>query len=49
MEREDLQASAEGTWMNLMSLVQENPGSSIGVSLLVGAGLGALIAYLVRD
>lgn len=32
-----------------LALVQENPGTAIGLSLLVGAGLGALIAYMAHD
>lgn len=40
--------AASQQWNRAMTLVQDNPGTAIGVSLLVGAGLGAVIAYLSR-
>jgi len=45
----DLADRANDTWEQTLELIQENPGAAIGVSVLVGAGLGALIAYLVKD
>ena len=49
MDTDDLRAASGENWDNLMEMVQENPGSAVGISVLVGAGLGALIAYLARD
>ena len=49
IERENLETYGEGAWENLMGFVQDNPGSAIGISLLVGAGIGALISYLASD
>jgi len=41
---------ASESWERVEELVQENPGTTIGVSLLVGAALGSLITYLsTRD
>ena len=38
------------SWERVEEIVQENPGTTIGVSLLVGAALGSLITYLsLRD
>ncbi len=37
------------SWDNTMALVQDNPGTALGLGLLAGAGIGALIAYLAKD
>jgi uncharacterized protein YjbJ (UPF0337 family) len=47
---DDTREMASRSWDNTVEIVKENPGTAIGVSLLVGAGVGALIAYLAsRD
>ena len=37
------QRNAEAAWENTIELIRENPGSSIAIAVLVGAGLGALL------
>ena len=47
LEQENI--GAEGSTFQAWDLVQEYPGAAIGLSLLAGAGLGALLAYLAHD
>ena len=32
-----------------MAFIQENPGTAVGIGFLVGAGIGALLTYLIQD
>ncbi len=41
--------NAEATWERTIDLIQENPVSALGIALLVGAGIGALITSWARD
>jgi ElaB/YqjD/DUF883 family membrane-anchored ribosome-binding protein len=41
--------NAEATWEKAIDLIQENPGTSLGIALLVGAGIGALITAWAKD
>jgi ElaB/YqjD/DUF883 family membrane-anchored ribosome-binding protein len=41
--------NAEATWEKAIDLIQENPASSLGIALLVGAGIGALITAWAKD
>ena len=41
--------TASRTWDNTVEYVQENPGTAIAAGILIGAGIGALVAYLNRD
>jgi uncharacterized protein YjbJ (UPF0337 family) len=45
----DAAGAASNSWNRTLDLVQENPGTAIGISVLVGAGLGAVIAYLAKE
>jgi ElaB/YqjD/DUF883 family membrane-anchored ribosome-binding protein len=40
---------AEATWERTIDLIQENPVSALGIALLVGAGVGALITAWAKD
>jgi len=39
----------DSSWDNAMAFVQENPGTALGIGFLVGAGVSALLTYLIQD
>jgi ElaB/YqjD/DUF883 family membrane-anchored ribosome-binding protein len=39
----------EETWEKTVDLIRENPASSVGIALLVGAGIGALLTAWASD
>jgi uncharacterized protein YjbJ (UPF0337 family) len=41
--------AVQDSWNNAMALVQDNPGAAVGISFLVGAGIGALLSALADD
>jgi ElaB/YqjD/DUF883 family membrane-anchored ribosome-binding protein len=41
--------NAEATWEKTIDLIQENPVSALGIALLIGAGIGALITAWASD
>jgi len=41
--------SAEEAWEDAQKLVQKHPGKAVGIALLVGAALGALMVLRKRD
>lgn len=43
------QKSAEDAWEDAQKLVQKHPGKSVGIALLVGAAVGALLAFRKSD
>jgi len=40
---------SDTSWDHAMTFVQENPGTAVGIGFLVGAGLSALLTYLIQD
>ena len=43
------QKSTEEAWEDAQKLVQKHPGKTVGIALLVGAAIGALLAYRSND
>jgi ElaB/YqjD/DUF883 family membrane-anchored ribosome-binding protein len=41
--------NAEAAWEKTIDLIQENPVSALGIALLVGAGVGALLTAWASD
>ena len=45
----EAQKSAEEAWEDAQALVQKHPGKTVGIALLIGAALGALLAFRKND
>jgi ElaB/YqjD/DUF883 family membrane-anchored ribosome-binding protein len=43
------QKSTEEAWEDAQRLVQKHPGKTVGIALLVGAAIGALLAFRKKD
>ena len=43
------QKSAEEAWEDARKLVQKHPGKAVGIALVVGAAVGALLAFRKND
>jgi ElaB/YqjD/DUF883 family membrane-anchored ribosome-binding protein len=43
------QKNAEEAWEDARKLVQKHPAKSVGVALLVGVAIGALLAFRTND
>jgi ElaB/YqjD/DUF883 family membrane-anchored ribosome-binding protein len=43
------QKSAGEAWEDAQKLVQKHPGKAVGIALLVGAAVGALLAFRKND
>lgn len=43
------QKSAQDAWEDAQQLVQKYPAKSVGIALLVGAAIGALLAFRRND
>ena len=41
--------NAADTWEKTSELVRENPATSIGIAILIGAGIGALLTAWSKD
>lgn len=44
-----IQKNAEEAWEDTQELVQKHPGKSLGIALLVGAVIGALLTFRKND
>jgi len=43
------QKKAEDAWEDAQKLVQKHPGKAVGIALMIGAAVGALLAFRRRD
>lgn len=43
------QKSTEEAWEDAQKLVQKHPGKTVGIALLVGAAIGALLTFRKKD
>ena len=43
------QKSAEEAWGDTQQLVQKHPGKSVGIALVVGVAIGALLTFRKND